>query len=175
MSYNKEPSPEMLINTVDSKDHVIGVIQRKKVLQSHQSFRVAHVFVFNSKEELLLQKISKKNKRHPFYWGSSVAGYLFAGESYTQGANRRIKQELGIEPRLSFFGKVTMKEETGDKIIGLYICHYNKEIYPNKELILDTKFYALQKIKKMLDGGDIKVTPTFSLLFNFFYTRKQDK
>lgn len=169
----REPSMNMIIDTIDIKDQVIGVIKRADVIKSFKSFRVVHVFVFNKKGELLIQKTSSKNKRYPFHWGSSVAGYLFAGESYKKGAIRRMQQELGVIPSsFDFFDKTVMNEETGKKMIGLYVCQYDKELYPNAELILETKFYSIEKIKGLLHSENMQFTPTFRHLFNFFYTKK---
>ena len=163
-----EPSPEMVIDAVDLHDNVVGNIKRKNVLDSYKNFRVAHIFLFNRKGELLIQKISKKNTRHPFYWGSSVAGYLFAGEDYKTCALRRLKQELGIESNIKFFGKVLMKEETGNKMIELFTCTYNGKINFNSEIILKTEFHSLSNIELMLNNSDRSFTPTFNYLFNFF-------
>ncbi len=171
----KETTPDMLIDTIDNKDKVTGVIKRNEVLKSFQNFRVVHVFLFNEKEELLIQKISSKNNRHPFYWGSSVAGYLFAGEEYEAAAVRRIKQELGIDvSNLKFFGKVVMKEETGDKMIGLFTCRYNGEVYPTHDSILKTEFHSLRNIEEMLKNDTRKFTPTFILLFNSLLNPSND-
>src|SRR2546427_5528889 len=103
---------EMVVDRVDTSDHPIGSIPRKEVFAKKAGFRVAHVFVFNDRRELLLQRLANTRDRHPGNWGSSVAAYLFSGEDYLAAAERRIQQELGISsPALRLFGKTPMDDD----------------------------------------------------------------
>src|SRR5580692_4842 len=81
---------DMDVDVVDGSDRVIGTGQRRHVLQQNAGFRVTHVFVFNRAGDLLLQQIAP-GLRHPGQWGSSVAGYLRAGEDYRQAAERKLQ------------------------------------------------------------------------------------
>ena len=86
----------MLIDQVDDHDRPIGAIPRSSVFSMKAGFRVSHIFIFNESKQLLLQRIARNRERHPGYWGSSVAAYLFSGENYIAAAVRRITKELGI-------------------------------------------------------------------------------
>ena len=57
---------------------------------------MSHVIVMNSKDEIVLQKRSKKKFIQPGRWDTSVGGHLEPGESYEVGAIREMKEELGI-------------------------------------------------------------------------------
>src|SRR3954454_2699766 len=107
----REVNEAMLIDRVDRSDAVIGPIERRRVFELKANFRVVHVFVLDRQGRLLLQQIPPGGKRHPGYWGCSVAGYLFTGESYEEAARRRLGQELGVaDAEPGFFGKVTMND-----------------------------------------------------------------
>jgi isopentenyl-diphosphate delta-isomerase len=86
----------MLIDTVDKCDQVVGTIEKSAALRAGVNFRVVHVFVFNEDDLLLIQQIPG-GKRHAGLWGSSVAGYVYSGETYEAAARRRLAQELGID------------------------------------------------------------------------------
>ena len=166
-----QPDQDMIIDTVDLNDNIIGKIRRSEILESRQNFRTVHVFLFNKKNELLIQKISSKNIRHPFYWGSSMAGYLFSGEDYEMAALRRMEQELSlkINPRnLKFIGKALMNEVTGHKIIGLFRYEWDYEVNPNPELIVDTKYCSINEIDRLIKNNELQFTPTFHLLLDFY-------
>src|SRR5436305_161713 len=80
------PTPNSLIDRVDDQDRPIGVIERGRALEEGVNFRTVHVFVFDHQGRLLIQQLSQTRERHAMQWGSSVAGYLHAGESYEDGA-----------------------------------------------------------------------------------------
>src|SRR4051812_14416667 len=92
----REVNEAMLIDRVDRSDAVIGPIERRRVFELRANFRVVHVFVLDGRGRLLLQQIPHGGKRHPGHWGSSVAGYVFAGEGYDEAARRRLGQELDV-------------------------------------------------------------------------------
>src|SRR5918911_1858910 len=85
-----------IIDAVDARDEVIGTVKRSEVFTKKIGFRVVHAFVFNPHGALLLQRIAAHRDRHPLQWGSSVAGYVLAGESYDEAIRRKTRLELGL-------------------------------------------------------------------------------
>ena len=114
-------SEEMVIDAVDQSDSPTSIIRRDEVFRRRANFRVVHILVFNRRGELLLQQLSRTRTRHPGYWGSSVAGYNFAGESYEAAAGRRLGEELGIDGvPLTYIGKTSMEDDGCQKFIGYF-------------------------------------------------------
>lgn len=56
----------------------------------------AHVWIFNSKGEVLLQKRSLKKSSSPWKWDISAAGHVESGETVIYWAIREIQEELWI-------------------------------------------------------------------------------
>ena len=84
------------IDVVDEKNNPTGKVKEKQQAHEDGNFhRTAHVWIINSKNELLLQKRSASKKTHPNYWDISGAGHIRAGESVIDGAIRELKEELG--------------------------------------------------------------------------------
>jgi len=159
----------MLIDRVDESDSIIGPIERRRVFELKANFRVVHVFILDGRGRLLLQQIPPDGKRHPGHWGSSVAGYVFSGESYDQAARRRLGQELGVTGvELSPFGKVTMDDEGCTKFISLFTAQHDGPFRPDPGHIADLEFVPLDVIAVMHREGERQFTPTFLLLLNFF-------
>jgi isopentenyldiphosphate isomerase len=160
---------DMLIDQVDSQDQPIGKIQRRYVFSAKVGFRVAHVFVFNQVGGLLLQKIAERRPRHPGYWGSSVAAYLFSGENYAAAARRRAEEELGIAtPDLLLVGKTVMNDEGCTKFISLFTTVSDGPFNFDRTHIESLDFLSLHRIRDMLLTGERKFTPTFVHLFDFY-------
>jgi isopentenyldiphosphate isomerase len=114
------PSATSLIDRVDDNDQPVGVVERREVFRERAGFRVAHVFVFNDVGRVLLQRVGRSGTRSPMLYGSSVAGYLFAGESYLEAAQRRLREELMLESPLSTVGSVRMNDRGSTKFIRLF-------------------------------------------------------
>lgn len=159
----------MLIDAVDHADRPIGTIQRNKVLSSRQGFRVVHGFIFDESDKLLLQQLSRDRERHPLHWGSSVAGYLFSGETYDQAIKRRLAQELGLIGQTpTRYGKTSMKDEGSLKFIELYTLSSGGPFTPDRHHIEQLEFVAVQHIAMMRLSGERQFTPTFLHVLDFF-------
>ena len=61
--------------------------------------RTAHVWVMNSREELLLQKRAATKESHPGLWDVSCAGHIAAGDTSRLAAVRELREELGLDIR----------------------------------------------------------------------------
>ncbi|MBV8200036.1 MAG: NUDIX domain-containing protein, partial [Acidobacteria bacterium] len=117
------PSPSTLIDRVDETDTPVGTVSRSEVFAERAGFRVVHVFVFNQAGRLLIQRLGQNRERNALKWGSSVAAYLLSGENYLQGAERRLREELGLEGRRpAKFGSVVMPDQGARKFITLYLA-----------------------------------------------------
>jgi len=160
---------DMLIDTVDEHDVPRGVIRRSEALRSRSNFRVVHIFLFNRHDELLIQQLSLNRERHAGQWGSSVAGYLFAGETYIEAAQRRLRQELGVcEADLHNYGKTMMDDSGCQKFISLFIATCEGPFKPDGSQIAQIEFLAISTIKRFSDGGERVFTPTLRHLLQFY-------
>jgi len=104
--------PSELFDVVDSEDRVIGQATRGEVHAKGLFHRSVHIWVFNSRGELFLQKRAMTKDENPGYWDSSAAGHLNAGEGYRTSAYRELMEELGISEELQFFMKFPASRET---------------------------------------------------------------
>ena len=159
----------MLVDTIDDRDNPIGVVRRGEVFQRHANFRVVHVLVFNSNGDLLVQRLASTRIRHPGFWGSSVAGYVFAQEDYRAAANRRLSQELGVaDATLQYLGKDTMIDEGSHKFIGVFTTINDGPFRYDHEHIDQIEFMPLEAIHDRCDAGTMQFTPTFLHVLRFY-------
>ena len=158
---------DMTIDRVDENDNVISTIIRREVFEKRAGFRVIHVFIFDSRGRLLLQKLSPSRQRHPEYWGSSVAGYVFSGEEYHEAAKRRVAQELGVDLRLDRVGKTMMNDEGCNKFITVFESRSEGPFSPDQSHIAELRFIPVEGLLDKQDTGEIKLTPTLVHLLGF--------
>ena len=163
---------QMLVDAVDQNDAPIGVIRRNEVFSQHANFRVAHDLIFNARGELLVQQLANTRTRHPGYWGSSVAAYLFAGESYQAAAERRLAEELGIHHvRPTYIGKIAMEDEGSHKFIGVFAAIHDGPFTFDKKHIERLEFLPRQVIHELQAAEARTFTPTFLRVLSFYENR----
>ena len=159
---------EMPIDAVDSHDRPVGVIPRSEVFRLRAGFRVAHDLLFNSRGELLVQQLASERDRHPSQWGSSVAAYLFSGESYQEAADRRLREELGVSIPLKFIGMTSMDDDGSRKFIGVFTGRADGPFHYDRRHIASLEFLPVSKIEELMNEGARLFTPTFRKVFAFY-------
>jgi isopentenyl-diphosphate delta-isomerase len=160
--------PEMEIDAVNADDQPVGIVSRRDTFALRVGFRVAHVLLFNSSGELLIQQLASKRPRHPGEWGSSVAAYLFAGESYRDAAERRVREELGIQLPLKYFGKTSMIDEGCRKFIGVFVGLSDGPFAFDHNHINALRFLPVSMIDELDATRSAKFTPTFLDVLRFY-------
>ena len=163
---------QMVVDVVNSNDTPIDTAKRDEVLSEGLNFRTVHIFVLNKrKDKLLLQQLGENRDRHPGYFGSSVAAYLFSGESYLGGATRRLEQELSVNPDhvdLNWHGKKVMEDNESTKFVGLYTTCYEGLVDPDLGHIKDIKWEELANIDNLIASDNVHFTPTFKHVWSIF-------
>ena len=116
---------------------------------------VIHVAIINSEEKMLIQQRQPFKHSWPNMWDISVGGHVISGETSSQGAQREVKEELGIDVdftdiRPSF----TVNFETGFDdyyIIGKDI--ELSELTLQESEVQAVKFADKDEILSMIDSG----------------------
>jgi isopentenyl-diphosphate delta-isomerase type 1 len=162
-----------IFDIVDEDDRVIGQAPRS-VCHGNPALihRVAHVLVFNSRGELLLQKRSKHKDIQPGRWDTSVGGHLDPGESYLQAAIREMAEELGIcGVPLTFLYHSRMRNEVESENVATYLARYDGEVmFPPAE-IDEVRYWQAAEIAAAIGSG--LLTPNFEEEWRLFSVWKQ--
>jgi isopentenyl-diphosphate Delta-isomerase len=166
-------SGDMILDQVDQADVPIGHVRRQDVFAEHASFRVAHVLIFNSAGELLLQRLALTRNRNPGAWGSSVASYLFSSETYEAAAKRRVGEELGVTSLpLTLLGKIQMMDNGSLKFISVFTATYDGHFRVDHSQIDEIEFQCPARVERMIEDSSRRFTPTFLQVFRYYQSRE---
>lgn len=89
-----------LIDILDAEGNKTGEIKTRDVVHRLGYWHKAiHVWIVNSKNQILLQKRADWLRSNPGMWDVSVGGHLESEEDNYLSAVREIKEESGIEVR----------------------------------------------------------------------------
>ena len=86
--------------------------------------RAMHLFAYNKRGDLFLQKRSILKDACPGLWDSSAAGHLDVGESYADCAVRELEEELGVAAEVEKVAEIAASEMTGWEFVELFKCEH---------------------------------------------------
>ncbi len=86
----------MRIPIVDENDNILYYKDSKERDLRKEVTRVAVLWIFNERKEILIARRSKKKKHHPDLWGPSVAGSVEEGETYESNIIKEADEEIGL-------------------------------------------------------------------------------
>lgn len=159
-----------LIDVVSENDEATGIQKMKSEAHKDGSWhRVAHIWIYNSKREVLLQLRAKNKKLYPDLWDVSAAGHVTAGEDVITSAKREIGEEIGIKinkDNLYFFKKTKVpliyKSMINNEFYYIYFYRYDGDI-SNLKLqtaeVAQIKFVPINQIKTDYQKNPDKYTP----------------
>jgi isopentenyl-diphosphate delta-isomerase len=85
---------------VDEEDREVGVASKLKAHQEGQLHRAFSVLVFDSAGSMLLQRRSAAKYHSAGLWSNSCCGHPRPGEVLQAAAERRLREELGLDVAL---------------------------------------------------------------------------
>ena len=159
---------EEILDVVDNHDEVIGQQPRGEIHRLKLKHRAVHVLVFNSRNELFLQKRSMKKDCFPGAWDSSASGHLASGESYDSCAVRELGEEIGLEPATppERLFKVVACPETGQEFVWVYRCVAEGPFRLDPEEIERGGWFALVALNRWLSEKPGELASGFVRIWN---------
>ena len=152
---------EEMIDYVDENDLVIGNCSRSEVKSMKKNHRVVHIYIFNSKNELLICK-RPKEINYPNMWTSSAGGHVNSGEGYESAAYRELKEELGIEVSLKKMNKIKSFYPSGHFVfIELWEGRCDNGFKFDPKEIIKHKFLPVKLVKELIHKNKKQFVPHF--------------
>ena len=149
---------------MNEQDRVIGKATRSEIHKNNLLHRSAHILVFNSNNQLFLQKRSMSKDESPGLWDISSAGHVNTGESYEVSAYRELWEELGIKTVLTPLAKIDACNETFHEHVQVYICKTDASIKINQEEISEGKYFNFPLIINDINESSKKYTSSLKLI-----------
>ena len=159
---------------VDETDKQIGLMPKLEAHQKAVLHRAFSVFIFNDKNELMLQKRALDKYHSPGLWTNTCCSHQRNGESNMEAGKRRLYEEMGfmteLKETISFIYKAPFDNGlTEHEFDHVMIGYYNNEPNINKDEVADWKWMSLKDVKKDLNEHPERYTIWFSIIFDKFY------
>lgn len=155
---------------VDADDNVIGTMGKMQAHREGTLHRAVSVFIVNPEGEMLLQKRAQGKYHSPGLWTNACCTHPRESESYQQCAQRRVREELGLECELRSLFSFTYKGNVENGLIEHELDHvffgtYDGPVTPNPEEIEDCTFVSLNVIRNRLKHRPEEFTIWFRAIF----------
>lgn len=127
-----------------------------------------HVWILNSKGEVLIQKRNENLKRNPGKW-AYTGGIVDEGETSLEGAIRETKEELGIDVEDKIEYLLSFKRERG--FVDVWLVKYDidiENITLQGEEVSEAKWVSIKELKELMNSG--KFVKAIDLYYDLFET-----
>lgn len=156
---------------VDEKDKEIGVMPKLEAHEKGFLHRAFSVFIFNSKGQLLLQQRALNKYHSAGLWTNTCCSHPRHNEETIQAAQRRLKEEMGIECTLEKKFDFIYKSEFDNGLTEYEYDHVffgetNSLPQINKEEVNSWNYYSMHEIENELKNNPNKFTTWFKLCFD---------
>ena len=159
---------------VNEKDQCVGTMEKMQAHEKGCLHRAFSIFVFNQKNELLLQKRAATKYHSANLWTNTCCSHQRFGEETIEAAHRRLMEELGFDCELEKSFEFIYKTDFNNGLIEheydhVIIGKYDGEIIPNPDEVAEIKFMSLEEIKKDIKLNADNYTFWFKIAFEQIY------
>jgi isopentenyldiphosphate isomerase len=122
-------TPNELLFVVNEQNQPIEPKSRHEAHTKGYWHRVAHIWIYNSRNEILVQQRSWEKDSNPGMWEPFFGGHIPAGRDYTEAALDELREELHLEPPEEEFTFLKIfKNETGKEFVYLFTLKWDRPV-----------------------------------------------
>jgi isopentenyl-diphosphate Delta-isomerase len=155
---------------VDEQDNELGAMDKLLAHQPPVLHRAFSIFIFNRKNEMLLQQRAAGKYHSPGLWTNACCSHPMPGELTEAAAKRRLKEELGFETGIEkifhFSYKAAFDNGLGEhEFDHVFAGYYEGDINPNPDEVGDYCYLSMKEISKRMAEQPGTFTVWFQLAF----------
>ena len=154
---------------VSEKDEILGVMDKMQAHENGILHRAFSVFLFNDKGEMLLQKRAADKYHSPNQWTNAVCSHPRMGETYMEAAQRRRKEEVGIETPITYRFNFLYKADVGQNLWEHELDHvftgnFEGEFKLNEDEVSEVRYISIDELDKEMSANPENFTEWFKII-----------
>lgn len=159
---------------VNEKDEQIGLMPKMEAHEKALLHRAFSVFIFNDKNELMLQQRALNKYHSPGLWTNTCCSHQREGETNIEAGTRRLQEEMGfvtpLKESISFIYKAPFDNGlTEHEYDHIMLGKYNDAPNINREEVADWKWMPIDDVKVDIELNPEVYTAWFKIIFSKFY------
>jgi len=155
---------------VDKNDRILGKAEKMAVHKQGKLHRCFSIFIFNSKDELLLQKRAASKYHSPGLWSNTCCSHPRPGKKLLAEARKRLKEEMGftcpLKEQFSFVYRVELGDLIEYEVDHVLTGRFDGAPKPNKDEADDWQWRDVGTLKKDIKKYPEKYTYWFKKVLN---------
>lgn len=154
----KKTNPQdELVDCIARNGKILGKMDKHLAHGPGLLHYAVHIFIFDSKNRLVIQKRKKNKLLQPGAFDSSASGHVESGEKLLIAAQRETKEEIGVHVPLHFMGFLTIKDTQKKYInfekVAYYYGKSNQHIRIQKSELAGFKRVPLKKVNAFIQSN----------------------
>lgn len=154
---------------VNEFDETIGTLEKLKAHENGNLHRAVSVVIFNSKNEMLLQRRAATKYHSAGLWTNAACTHPYLNEMPQSAAQRRLNEEMGINSNLNFAFKFIYYAVLDNGLIEHeldYVYYGITDSRPvlNEEEADNFKYVNLSLLQKDIEKNSSQYTEWFKIL-----------
>ncbi|WP_405198088.1 isopentenyl-diphosphate Delta-isomerase [Christiangramia sp. LLG6405-1] len=163
---------------VNEKDEQIGLMEKIEAHEKALLHRAFSVFVFNDKNELMIQQRALSKYHSPGLWTNTCCSHQREGESNIEAGKRRLQEEMGFSTELkdtiSFIYKAPFDNGlTEHEFDHILVGYFEGKPDLNPDEVAEWKWMSLEAIEKDMQTNPSIYTEWFKIIFDKYYSHIQ--
>ena len=160
---------------VNEQDEKIGLMPKMEAHEKAVLHRAFSVFVFNDKNELLLQQRAAHKYHSPLLWTNTCCSHQRDGEGNIAAGKRRLEEEMGFVCELKevtwFIYKAPFDNGlTEHELDHILIGYYNENPVLNREEVESYQWMTIEAVKHDMEKHPEIYTEWFKIIFDKYYS-----
>ncbi|MEH6408234.1 MAG: isopentenyl-diphosphate Delta-isomerase [Leeuwenhoekiella sp.] len=165
---------EEMVILVDENDQKVGLMPKMEAHQKALLHRAFSVFVFNTNNELMLQRRALNKYHSPGLWTNTCCSHQRDGESNIEAGRRRLQEEMGfsvpLTESMSFIYKAPFDNGlTEHEFDYILLGEFNDVPQLNPLEVSEWKWMKLADVKDDMEQNPTIYTEWFKIIFDKFY------
>lgn len=166
-----EEEKVILVNEIDEP---IGLMPKMEAHEKGLLHRAFSVFVFNDKNELMLQQRALSKYHSPGLWTNTCCSHQREGESNIEAGKRRLQEEMGfttnLKDTMAFIYKAPFDNGlTEHEFDHILVGNFNDLPDLNPEEVSAWKWIKLEDVQKDMKNHPGRYTEWFKIIFDKYY------
>ena len=153
---------------VDAADREVGRAGKLAAHRQNLRHRAISVLVFDAAGRMLLQQRAAQKYHSPGLWSNACCTHPRPGEAAAAAASRRLVEEMGISPRLTFAGLFAYQAPVGDglwenEVVHVFTGLHEGSAAPDPAEVGDWRWSEVAPLRADIAAREDRYTPWFRL------------
>lgn len=156
---------------VDELDNKVGLMEKMEAHINPTLHRAFSIFIFNSKNEMLLQQRALSKYHTPGLWTNTCCSHPRDGESLHDATKRRLQEEMGMQCELKEAFSFIYKADVMQGLVEHEFDHVfigTSDDLPiiNKDEVESFRYDTIENIKADIERNPQNYTAWFKIAFD---------